>query len=188
MNRRLDVWLDDGAGKRYLALRSSGAIAKARRFDARVRERAWQSAQIRWRTPERNATRAARQLYRLDLEIRRATNVLRSRSFRELPPAIPLRDGGLEIREANAGSLDVVLQAVGIVSLVLLSNPVQLALTTRALVGDALRLRAWLGGRSEDDRPDLVLELPGGGRVRARHRLVIEGVSADGGIDRVEAE
>lgn len=181
---------DPHAEARYLALRASGALADARRFDAQIRAARWSSASIAWRTPARGATTAGRQLHQFDRELRRATAIVRASSFRQLPGPLSLRDGRLEIREAQAGSLDLVLDALGIVSLVLLSNPVQLVLTTRALLGDALRVRGWLAGvgRATAGDPQLSIDLPDGGRVSAKHRLEVRGYRPDGSIDVIIAE
>ena len=181
---------DPDAEARYLGLRASGALADARRFDAQVREARWATASLTWHTPVLGATSAGRQLYQLDREIRRATAIVRAPSFRGLPAPLSLRDGRLEIEDARSGSLDLVLHAVGIVSLVLLSNPVQLVLTTRALVGDAIRVRAWLArvsGNTEAN-PQLQIDLPGGGRVVAKRRLEVRGYRPDGSIDVIIAE
>jgi hypothetical protein len=186
---RAHVDFEAGAEDRYLSLRGSGVLARARRFDDRVRAAEWATAEIYWRSSDGSATRAARQLYRLDREIRRATAIVHATRFRGLPPPTPLRDGRLEIQRASAGSLDLVLSAIGIVSIVLLSQPVQLLMTTRALVGDGIRVVAWLGHMgSPPKEPDLFIELPSGGRIVGRNRIEIRGYRPDGSSDVIIAE
>lgn len=179
---------EQASTERYVRLRGSGALAEARRFDLRIRQAEWTRAEVLWRTDNQAATPASRELYRFDREMRRAAVIVRSREFRRMPAPLPLRDGRLEIRSAQVGSFELTFDAVGIVAMVLLSDPMQLALTTRALVGDALRVSGWLHGLSHDKAPNAVIELPGGGRVSARHRLEIKGFRPDGSIDSIVAE
>jgi hypothetical protein len=62
---------------------------------------------------------------------------------------VSLRDGRFEIVAASAGSLEVVFDAVGLLAMVLLSNPVQLLLTADALLGHLRSARVWMRRRSD---------------------------------------
>jgi hypothetical protein len=85
-----------------------------------------------------------------DRECRRAVALLRLRGrIVHLPRPIPLRDGHLTVVDAAAGSVDLVIEAVGVVALVLTSNPVQLLLTADAILGKVRSVRAWMRQRSD---------------------------------------
>jgi hypothetical protein len=105
--------------------------------------------------------------------------------------------------DAGIGSFEVELGAVGVVAMVLLSDPVQLLLTAQALVAMPSTIRAWIRRRRGDreQEPDLellelarldpaeflgapsqVLEIPGGGLARG-HRILMRRRHPDGTED-----
>ena len=96
---------------------------------------------------------AAGGLADFELELRRALALVLADVSVEppLPPfrtaagpdaPVPPAEGGLAIEEAESGSpLDVLLATYGVAQEVLLWNPLQVALTLRALIGDAVHLR-----------------------------------------------
>jgi hypothetical protein len=95
---------------------------------------------------EADATPAALTVYDVDRELRRAVTILRSEFRAETPyrtvattfRPLPVRDGGLSIERAEAGSLDLFFAVSGAVAQALLSDPIQLTLTLRELL-------AWTG-------------------------------------------
>ena len=131
---------------RYRELRSSGFLAQVRRLDAAMNGGRRDSVDtLTWRIDTSQVFGAAHGLAMFDREIRRASVLLHDWDpSKEFPRPLPIRDGHLIIDEAGAGSLDVVLSAVGVVSVVLLSDPVQLLLTAQALIAMPYSVRAWL--------------------------------------------
>lgn len=137
---------DDEALDRYLRLRGSGGLAPARDFDRQLGT-----------GPIPTSSRtlvsvAAVDLYHagvglalLDRELRRATVLVRRKGrIDELPRPLALADGRLRIREASAGSLDILVDPLGAMADVLLSHPVQLLLTAGALIGWVRTVRGWV--------------------------------------------
>jgi hypothetical protein len=82
-------------------------------------------------------------MYAVDRELRRAVRVVgwefeprrEGRTLALAFPPLPISQGGLSIEETEAGSLEVLFAAVGAVMQALLSQPVQLAVTVRELLG-----------------------------------------------------
>jgi hypothetical protein len=190
-------------------------------FLAHIREevtsadRAWRAVagdappeevRVRLYLPTNRATPAALALYALDRETRRATVILQqgfgtdepretvARTFRPLP----VKDGGLALNSAQFASADLFLVAFGVVSQALLSNPVQLTLTVKELLGwgrlvvrvrhpfldrerEAVDLRR--GFRVKSNRKGVSVEgVPEGTRVTVEHRL------ADGTETKIEVD
>lgn len=81
-----------------------------------------------------------------------ATIIASRRRYPGHAKPIPSSDGGLRVREASAGSLDLLFEPIGQVAVVLLSDPVQLTLTLYALLGIPVRIRAWIARRSSASR------------------------------------
>lgn len=109
-------------------------------------------------------TRTSIFLTDLDRELRRAA-ALRGREVPfgsgryGLPRPIRTTAGGLELRRAESGSLEIILEPYGLVRDILLYEPLQIAMTLAGLFGGAVRARAWL--RRRRDRPSGVA--PGNG-------------------------
>jgi hypothetical protein len=136
--------------ERYLAARRRGELSHGRRFDRSLSEREAQSALLIWRVGGRGAYHSAAAIARYDREVRRATAIIRERGTTEsLPAPLPLVDGGLAIEGARAGSLDLVMTTYGLVTLVMLNDPLQLLITADWLLGRRAVVRAWVG-RKED--------------------------------------
>ncbi len=174
----------------YLALRSSGAFAQARNLDARLREAAPVETQLLWHSPTASAYRVGADLQVLDRELRRAAAIVQGwQEDGALPRPITVRQGHLEIESSEAGSFDAVLAAVGIVSTVLLSDPIQCLLTAQALISAPFSLKAWLKRRHGDPigPPTATLELPGGARATGR-RIQFIRTYADGTEDLIVVE
>lgn len=136
--------------ERYLDGRRLGYLAAARRIDAIVKDTRPSAAIVGWITESKAAYRAGESLALFDREMRRAAVLSRAeRAPRAEPRPLPLRQGRLEIARATEGSLELVLVGVGLLGQVLLSDPVQLVLTAEALLGHAVRARAWLRRRGD---------------------------------------
>lgn len=99
-------------------------------------------------------TRTALFLTDLDRELRRAA-ALRSREVAfgsgryGLPRPIRTTTGGLELRRAESGSLEILLEPYGLVRDILLFEPLQIVMTLAGLFGGAVRARAWLRRRRD---------------------------------------
>jgi hypothetical protein len=89
-----------------------------------------------------------------DREARRATRMLLTGESAKVRP-LPMSQGGFQVREASTGSVDFIFDAIGQTAQVLLSDPVQLILTTRALIGDVRWLGTWLSRRIYKSQPSL---------------------------------
>jgi len=134
----------------YLAARHRGSLAAARRLDSDLDRESPVSSFLTWSSRQETAYSSAAQFAQFDRELRRATAIVRAERRVEFPPSpVSLSDGGLSFREARVGSLEFALDAFGLVAMVLLSDPVQLLLTTQALLGKAVRVRAWLENRGD---------------------------------------
>ena len=126
----------------------------------------------------------------LDRELRRAAAFVQGwQEDRPLPRPLTVQQGGLDISSSSAGSFDAVLQAVGAVSMVLLSDPVQLLLTAQALISEPFTLKAWLRRRHGDPigAPSVTLELSGGTKATGR-RIQFRRLYADGSEDLIVVE
>lgn len=99
-------------------------------------------------------TRTSIFLTDLDRELRRAA-ALRGREVPfgsgryGLPRPIRTPAGGLELRRAESGSLEILLEPYGLVRDILLYEPLQMAMTLAGLFGGAVRARAWLRRRGD---------------------------------------
>jgi hypothetical protein len=135
---------------RVTSLRQSGALAPARRLDRQLGSREPSRVLTEWRAVTTAAYTLGVQIAAYDREMRRAAEIVRVRGrLRDLPTQLPLRDGRLIVAEAGVGSLDLLLEAVGVLSMVLLSDPVQLLLTADALLGKVRNARAFLNRRAD---------------------------------------
>jgi hypothetical protein len=175
---------------RYLALRASDAFARARDLDAQLRLSEPIETELLWHSPTASAYRVGADLQVLDRELRRAAALVRDwQEGRPLPRPVSVQQGGLDIASSEAGSFDAVLAAVGAVSVVLLSDPVQLLLTAQALISEPFSVKAWLK-RSHDDpveAPTVTLEFPGGAKATGR-RIKFRRRYADGSEDLIVIE
>jgi hypothetical protein len=136
--------------ERVTELRRGGSLAPARRLDRLLSEREPAHTITIWQSPSTTAYEVGTELANYDRECRRAVALLRKRGrIEELPRPVAIRDGHFVIVDASASSLDLVIDAVGILGLVLLSDPVQLLLTADAILGRARSVRAWLHRRSD---------------------------------------
>lgn len=164
----------------------------------------------RFHVPAGHASQAAIALYDIDRETRRAIRIIagrgqfeprihetelvqrsveraRSQSPRQLLRPIPTGLGGFELLRAEPGSANFFLEAYGLLSAVLLSDPLQLALTLNSLFSMPARVlvrRLW-GDEAEDrdlgsefDFADNDLRLAG--RLRPGARLELRYRNADG--------
>jgi hypothetical protein len=180
---------EDGAA-RYRALRSSDAYAQARDLDARIRLSEPVETELVWHSPTASAYRVGNDLQVLDRELRRAAAFVQGwQEDRPLPRPLSVQQGGLDIASSSAGSFDAVLQAVGAVSMVLLSDPVQLLLTAQALISEPFTLKAWLNRRQGDPigPPTVTLQLSGGTKATGR-RIQFSRRYADGSEDLIVVE
>jgi hypothetical protein len=191
--------LDDAGGtargpdtedSRYRALRAGRAYAQVRDLDARIRESEPVETELLWHSPTASAYRVGADLQVLDRELRRAAAIVREwQEDRPLPRPLPVQKGGLDIESSSVGSFDAVLQAVGAVSLVLLSDPVQLLLTAQALIAEPFSVKAWLKRKRADPAapPTVTLEFPGGAKATG-HRIQFRRLYADGSEDLIVVE
>lgn len=86
-----------------------------------------------------------------DREMRRAVALIEApSSSRGLPRPLPAQRAGLQVETAQKGGVDLILTGLGLVGTALLADPVQLLLTTEALLNKAARLRVWFA-RGEKD-------------------------------------
>jgi hypothetical protein len=161
-------------------------------------QRQGETAEVRLLSSLERATPVGLMLYKLDLEVRRAMEIVRNefsappkdqtvwRTFRPMR----VRDGGLALAGAEIGSVDLLLVGFGAVGHVLLSDPVQLALTVKELLGLGRRCVVSVKGRldpaprevwrTEDSRieaPEAVSREATPGRIRIRTDL--PGVSVE---------
>jgi hypothetical protein len=180
----------DSEESRYRALRASDAFARVRDLDAQLRLSEPIETELLWHSPTASAYRVGADLQVLDRELRRAAALVRDwRADRPLPRPVPAKEGGLEIESSSAGSFDAVLQAVGAVSVVLLSDPVQLLLTAQALISEPFSVKAWFKRRHDDplEAPAVSLVLPGGAKATGR-RIKLRRRYADGSEDLIVIE
>jgi hypothetical protein len=174
----------------YRALRSSAVFAQAQGLDAQLRESEPVETQLLWHSPTASAYRVGSDLQVLDRELRRAAAIVQGwQEDLPLPRPVSAQQGHLEIASSVAGSFDAVLAAVGIVSTVLLSDPVQLLLTAQALISAPFSVTAWLKRKHGDPigPPTATLELPGGARATGR-RIQFRRTYADGTEDLIVVE
>jgi hypothetical protein len=171
-------------------LRASAGYEQARRLDALLRESEPATTELTWHSPTASAYRVGADLQVLDRELRRAAAIVANWQEGEpLPRPVSAQQGHLEISSSSAGSFDAVLGAVGVVSMVLLSDPVQLLLTTQALIAAPFSVKAWLKRKRSEPLPEptATLEFPGGARATGR-RIQFHRTYADGTEDLIIVE
>ena len=175
---------------RYRALRSSRIYAQARELDVQLRQSAPIETQLIWHSPTASVYRVAYDLQVLDRELRRAAILVQGwHEDRPLPRPLPVKQGHLDIESSSVGSFDAALVAVGVMSMVLLSDPVQLLLTAQALMAAPFRIKAWLKRKQGDPigPPTATFELPGGGKATGQ-RIEFRRMYADGSEDFIVIE
>lgn len=131
--------------------RQRAAVRQARDYDRWIRGREIEAIWLRYRLlPAAQLTRIGNAVADFDREMRRAAVVVSAPwGDRGVPRPLPVQHAGLRIVAARSGSLDLLLDGTGGVASALLSTPVQLLLTTQALVGNAARIRVWWGRRTD---------------------------------------
>lgn len=131
--------------------RQRAAVRQARDFDRWIGGREVEAIWLRYRLlPTGQLTRVGNAVADFDREMRRAAAVVSAPwGNRGVPRPLPVQRAGLRIIAARSGSLDLLLDGTGAVASVLLSAPVQLLLTTQALLGNAARVRVWWGRRTD---------------------------------------
>lgn len=136
------------------AYRQRAAVREARQLDEWYRARAVEAVWLRYRLLSAgDLTRVGNALADFDREIRRAAAIVSAPwADRGIPRPMSVRTAGLRVSGARAGSLDLLLQGVGGVATILLSDPIQLLLTTQALLGNTARIRVWWARRSDITR------------------------------------
>jgi hypothetical protein len=136
--------------ERVAAVRHSGLLAPARRLDMQLGRRDPVRTLTLWQSSSGSMYALGADLVAYDREARRAVALLRQRGrLTSWPRPIPERDGHFRVLDAGFGSLDLVIDGVGLLALALQSQPVQLLLTIDAIVGRARSLRAWVSRRSD---------------------------------------
>src|ERR1035437_6884455 len=172
------------------ALRSSAIFAQAQSLDAQLRGSEPIETQLLWHSPTASAYRVGFDLQVLDRELRRAAAIVQGWQ-EDLPLQRPVsaQQGHLDITSSSAESFDAVLGAVGVVSTVLLSDPIQLLLTAQALISAPFTIKAWLGRKHDDPigQPTVTLELSGVGKATGR-RIQFSRTYADGTEDLIVVE
>jgi hypothetical protein len=105
------------------------------------------SSEVELHVPTARATTAALELYQFDRETRRTIELIYperrerlrqksgKRSLAVAAPPTSVRESGFEIQHTEKGSADIFLQAYGVLQGLLLSDPLQFALTLRELLG-----------------------------------------------------
>jgi hypothetical protein len=135
-----------GTPGRLRALEDSGILGHARDLDGQLAQRVPSQSLLFWQATSTHASAVGYRLAAFDRESRRATRMLVTAEPR-LPRPLPMSQGGFAIDDASPGSLELILVGLGVTAQVLLSQPVQLVLTARALVGDVRRVASWIGRR-----------------------------------------
>jgi hypothetical protein len=105
-------------------------------------------------------------LWVLDREFRRAAAIVGARAYHGLPAPLSTRYGGLSIREANVGSLELILDPYGVLRDLLLSDPLQMAVTAYALLGGARKILARLTPPPPGKPPEQPVSVIIPGKVR----------------------
>jgi hypothetical protein len=141
---------DLDARARYLRLRSRDGLIPAKRIDDELRATEANESFALVSVDSGRAYSVGQVLVELDRELRRAAALVQqSGKVESLPRPIPQREGGLEIIDAAPGSFDAIVQGVGVISVVLLSQPVQTLLTLSALIGKIRSIQVWLKQRND---------------------------------------
>jgi hypothetical protein len=128
---------------RVTSLRRGGLLAKARALEAQLEPADSTTTAILFEGSSMYA--AGVELAHFDRELRRAAAIVKTKGrLREFPRPLNLRHNTSRILEADSGSLDLIVEPLGAVAAILLSNPVQLLLTVDALISGGRRLHVWL--------------------------------------------
>jgi len=116
-----------------------------RRFDEAARGKELATARVALHVPVTDLTHVGLSLYQLDLEMRRTAALYFNRAgepsrSRALP--LPVSTGGLKVVDIAPGSIDVVLEAVGLVATMLASAPATAFVNTITILDwfDRIRL------------------------------------------------
>ena len=151
-------------------------------------------AKVHLHTASDHATPAALTLYTLDRELRRAATVIRNDfawpgdrfvSINQVFRPMPLSSGGLTIEHVETESPPIFdLAGFGLIAQLLLSDPVQLLITTKELLGWSgrivIRVKQAFGQEKvvyssegvllASERGFQIREVPEGTRIRVTHR------------------
>lgn len=103
--------------------------------------------------PSTSLYRSATELSLFDRELRRAAARMEELTDPDDPRPAPLSTGRLEIVDASAGSLEVLVVGIGVVQHVLLSDPMRAILTAASAAGHALKVVGWVRSKLAPNDP-----------------------------------
>ena len=103
--------------------------------------------------PSASLYRSATDLSRFELELRRTAASIEGGGDADVNRPAPLSAGRLEVVDAAAGSLDVLVVGIGVVQQVLLSDPMRAILTAASAAGHAQKVVAWVRRKLKPEDP-----------------------------------
>ena len=103
--------------------------------------------------PSTSLYRSATDLSRFELELRRTAASIESGGDSDVSRPATLSAGRLEVVDAAAGSLEVLVVGIGVVQQVLLSDPMRAILTAATAAGHVQKVVAWVRRHLTPDDP-----------------------------------
>jgi hypothetical protein len=127
------------------------AVRRVQPLDAELRAASADEVFTLVSAPSASLYRAANELSAFDRDLRRAAAALGSVDETKAVRPVTLASGRLEVVDAAAGSLDVLVLGVGVLQHWLLSEPMRALLTAATLGGNVRKLWAWIRRPKPDD-------------------------------------
>lgn len=127
------------------------ALARTRALDAQLRADGEVELFTLLSAPSSALYRSATDLSHFDRELRRTAAALDRHGPLDTARPVALSSGRLEVVDAAAGSLEVLVLGIGVVQHVLLSDPIRALLTAATIGGHARKLIAWIRRPRRDD-------------------------------------
>lgn len=127
------------------------ALARTRPLDADLRAQGDSELFTFLSAPSSALYRSATDLSHFDRELRRTAAAIDRPAGRDETRPVALSTGRLEVVDAAAGSLEVLVLGIGVVQHVLLSDPIRALLTAATITGHARKLAAWIRRPRHDD-------------------------------------
>jgi hypothetical protein len=127
------------------------ALARTGPLDAALRAQGESELFTFLSAPSAALYRSATDLSHFDRELRRTAAAIERPAGRDEARPVALSTGRLEVVDAAAGSLEVLVLGIGVVQHVLLSDPIRALLTAATITGHARKLVAWIRRPRHDD-------------------------------------
>jgi hypothetical protein len=135
------------------AIAFADALERISVLDAELRSGAEPELFTLLTAPSTSLYRSATDLSRFELELRRTAASIEAGGESDVNRPATLSAGRLEVVDAAAGSLEVLVVGIGVVQQVLLSDPMKAILTAATAAGHVQKVVAWVRRKLKPDDP-----------------------------------